>query len=174
MRKILLILLLSLYTCASFAEKFDVAASYQVCFTPQERCTDLIVTVINHAKTQILVQAYSFTSAPIIKALIRAKNRGVAVKIILDRSQFKPQGFSAAKFFKDYNMPLWVDYQANIAHNKVMIIDSRIVITGSFNFTRAAQERNAENVLIINDPLLAKKYTKNWDGRAALSDIVTN
>jgi phosphatidylserine/phosphatidylglycerophosphate/cardiolipin synthase-like enzyme len=49
-----------------------------------------------------------------------------------------------------------------IAHNKVMVIDSRIVITGSFNFTKAAEESNAENLLIIEDVDLAAKYAKNW------------
>jgi phosphatidylserine/phosphatidylglycerophosphate/cardiolipin synthase-like enzyme len=49
-----------------------------------------------------------------------------------------------------------------IAHNKVMVIDSRTVITGSFNFTKAAEESNAENLLVIDDAELAKKYTQNW------------
>lgn len=50
-----------------------------------------------------------------------------------------------------------------IAHNKVMIIDDRIVITGSFNFTKAAEEKNAENLLIIDSPALAAKYVANFE-----------
>jgi phosphatidylserine/phosphatidylglycerophosphate/cardiolipin synthase-like enzyme len=56
-----------------------------------------------------------------------------------------------------------IDANHAIAHNKVMVIDGETVLTGSFNFTKAAQENNAENLLIIRDPALAAQYTKNWD-----------
>ena len=59
-----------------------------------------------------------------------------------------------------------IDFQPAIAHNKVMVIDRRNVITGSFNFTTAAQKRNAENVLIIlDDPAIAEAYAANWQRR---------
>jgi len=57
-----------------------------------------------------------------------------------------------------------IDANHAIAHNKIMNIDGEIVITGSFNFTKAVQEKNAENLLIIRDPTLAAQYTQNWDG----------
>jgi phosphatidylserine/phosphatidylglycerophosphate/cardiolipin synthase-like enzyme len=56
-----------------------------------------------------------------------------------------------------------IDGNHAISHNKVMIIDGETVITGSFNFTKAAQEKNAENLLIIHDPALAAQYAQNWD-----------
>ena len=60
-------------------------------------------------------------------------------------------------------MPVWIDAQHAIAHNKIMVIDDATVITGSFNFTKAAEEHNAENLLIIHDPALAARYTENWN-----------
>jgi phosphatidylserine/phosphatidylglycerophosphate/cardiolipin synthase-like enzyme len=63
-----------------------------------------------------------------------------------------------------------IDHQVSKAHNEVMVIDRRAVITGSLDFTRAAQEQNAENVLLINDdPVLAAAYTMNWEQRADAS-----
>ena len=59
-------------------------------------------------------------------------------------------------------IPTYIDAKHAIAHNKIIIIDRRIVITGSFNFTRAAEENNAENLLIITSPELAEKYLQNW------------
>jgi phosphatidylserine/phosphatidylglycerophosphate/cardiolipin synthase-like enzyme len=50
-----------------------------------------------------------------------------------------------------------------IAHNKIIVIDGETVLTGSFNFTKAAQEKNAENLLMIRDPTLAAQYTTNWE-----------
>jgi phosphatidylserine/phosphatidylglycerophosphate/cardiolipin synthase-like enzyme len=123
---------------------------------------------VDKAKKSLLIQAYSFTSVPIAKAMIDAKKRGVDVKVILDKSQFL-QKYSSAKFLMNQEIPIWKEDKVAIAHNKIMIIDDMITITGSFNFTKAAQERNAENVLIIEDPLLTKKYTENWFHRQKVS-----
>lgn len=170
----MLFALVILYSTATFADKFDPNASYQVCFTPAQNCTNLIVAAINQAKNQILVQAYSFTSVPIAHALIDAHKKGIDVKIILDRSQYRSRGFSSARMLQDYHMPAFIDYELNIAHNKVIIIDKKTVVTGSFNFTRAAQERNAENVIIISDPQIAKKYLDNWQSRFNLSKSLSD
>lgn len=167
-------LILILFSATLYAEPFELHASYQVCFTPEQNCTDMIVSAIDQAKSQILVQAYSFTSNPIAKALSEALKRGVDVRVIFDRSQFRSKGFSAARMILDYKIPTYIDYQPEIAHNKVMIIDGKTVITGSFNFTRAAQARNTENVIIINDTALAKKYIANWKSRERQSELLQN
>ena len=113
----------------------------------------------------ILVQAYSFTSAPIAKALLNAHKRGVQVQVILDKSQ-RTEKYSSADFLANQGVPTMIDAQHAISHNKVMIIDGETVLTGSFNFTKAAQEKNAENLLIIRDPALAAQYTQNWQAHA--------
>ncbi len=161
----LFFLLLCLCPTMVFADKFEATANYELCFTPTQNCTNLIVNAINQAKSQILVQAYSFTSVPIARAIINAHRKGVEVKVILDKSQYRPHGFSAAKLLTDYQIPTFIDYQFNIAHNKVIIIDNQTVVTGSFNFTRAAEERNLENVIIITDHQIAKRYAANWHER---------
>jgi phosphatidylserine/phosphatidylglycerophosphate/cardiolipin synthase-like enzyme len=111
-----------------------------VCFTPGGNCTDLIVQAITGAKTSILVQAYSFTSVPIAKALLDAHKRGVPVQVILDKSQRTEKYFSA-DFLANQGVPTAIDAEHAIAHNKVMIIDGETVITGSIHFIKAAQEK---------------------------------
>jgi phosphatidylserine/phosphatidylglycerophosphate/cardiolipin synthase-like enzyme len=128
------------------------------------------VREINQAKREILVQAYSFTSKPIAKALVEAHKRGVKTEIILDKSQ-RREKYSAADFTAHMGIPTYIDAVHTIAHNKIMIIDGKIVITGSFNFTRAAEERNAENLLIIRSEDLAREYTKNWNHHKGHSEI---
>jgi phosphatidylserine/phosphatidylglycerophosphate/cardiolipin synthase-like enzyme len=140
---------------------FNANASISVCFTPGENCAAEIVNEINTAKNTVLVQAYSFTSAPIAKALVDAKKRGVDVKVILDKSQ-SSQRYSSSHYLARNNINTWFDFKHAIAHNKIIIIDDKEVITGSFNFTKAAQEKNAENLLIIKDADLVKKYVNNW------------
>jgi phosphatidylserine/phosphatidylglycerophosphate/cardiolipin synthase-like enzyme len=68
-------------------------------------------------------------------------------------------------------IPTWIDARHAIAHNKVMVIDGATVITGSFNFTKAAEEHNAENMLVIRDEALAAKYTANWQAHVEHSDV---
>ena len=143
--------------------------SIQVWFSPGGGCTDAIVGELNKAKKEILVQAYSFTSQPIAKALVDAHKRGVRIEIILDKSR-RTEKYSAADFTSHMGVSTYIDGAHAIAHNKIMIIDNETVITGSFNFTKAAEERNAENLLIIRSKQLAKDYLDNWEKHKAHSE----
>lgn len=152
----------------AWASSFEKNATYSVCFTPGADCTQQVVDAINSAVDTIWVQAYSFTSRPIGKALVFAKQRGVNVQVILDKSNLSHSG--TLNYFIRHHIPVWIDNQLpGIAHNKVMIIDETRVITGSFNFTYAAQQANAENVLIIDDHALAESYLHNWQERQQAS-----
>ncbi|MGA3208054.1 MAG: phospholipase D family protein [Syntrophales bacterium] len=155
---VLSFLILSFVAVTAFAFQ---AVITKVCFSPNGDCTESIVREINAAKSEILVQAYSFTSAPIAKALTDAFKRGVKVEAILDKSQRKEK-YTAATFLANAGIPTYIDDKHAIAHNKIIIIDKETVITGSFNFTKAAEEKNAENVLVIKSKELAKEYMDNW------------
>jgi phosphatidylserine/phosphatidylglycerophosphate/cardiolipin synthase-like enzyme len=141
----------------------------QVYFSPNGGVTEAIVAELNKAKSEILVHAYSFTSKPIAKALVDAHKRGVHTEIILDKSK-RTAKYSAADFTAHMGIPTYIDPVHGIAHNKVMIIDREVVITGSFNFTRAAEENNAENLLIIRNKDLAREYLENWEKHKAHSE----
>ena len=138
------------------------AGSIRVYFSPRGGCTDAILSQINQAKTEILLQAYSFTSQPIAQALIRAHQRGVRISAVLDKSN-RSQKYSEATFLRNMGIPVFIDDKHAIAHNKIMIIDDRVVITGSFNFTMAAENKNAENLLILDDlPEITRSYRENF------------
>jgi phosphatidylserine/phosphatidylglycerophosphate/cardiolipin synthase-like enzyme len=145
----------------------DVPA--QVFFSPRGGAQAGLVAAIGQARESILVQAYSFTSAPVAEALKAAHDRGVEVRAILDKSQ-RTERYSGMTFLVHAGIPTWIDSAHAIAHNKVMVIDGHIVVTGSFNFTRAAEEKNAENLLILDSPELAALYTKNWQAHLQHSD----
>lgn len=132
-----------------------------VCFTPGQNCTSLIERSIMEARKSVLMHAYSFTSEPIANALIRAKEKGVEVVILVDKSQVKDK-HTKVWYLKAAGIKVLVDVLPGIAHNKVLIIDDERVITGSFNWTNAAQFRNAENVLMIGDPKTVEFYKSNW------------
>ena len=137
-------------------------------FSPRGGCTEAIVGQIDKARSELLIQAYSFTSREIAAAIVRAHKRGVRVEIVLDKSNHAEK-YSAADFTARAGVPTCIDARHAIAHNKIMILDRETVITGSFNFTKAAEDSNAENVLIIRSVELADLYRRNWEAHRAHS-----
>lgn len=134
---------------------------FNVCFTPPSGCIDLIAQQIAKAQVSIYMQAYGLTSKAVLYQLKQAKERGVKVRILLDGgnlSDNKP----VLEELKAAGIDVSFDKMAGIAHNKVIIIDKQKVITGSFNFTNAADTKNAENVVLIADTHIAAKYLDNW------------
>ncbi|MDX2165035.1 MAG: phospholipase D family protein [Gammaproteobacteria bacterium] len=163
MKKIMLGIMLILLS------RMVLADDISVCFTPGQNCTQQIVDVIDNTQKILLIQAYQFTSPSISKAVVLAKHRGVDVKLILDKSQYSQGKYCSALFFAHEGVPVWIDYRPNIAHNKIMVSDNTKIVTGSFNFSKNAQAHNAENMLIITNPQLASKYTRNFDRRLGAS-----
>jgi phospholipase D len=162
-------------------------APIAVCFTPAEHCAWWIVAAIDGAREEIRVQAYVLTAGDIIDALERAHRRGVDVEVILDRSQTHEDdadeaapllhaepvpplpGPRSADILTAAGIPVWIDRVPGIAHNKAIIIDRHLVIGGSYNYTRAAETENAENVTRIDSAEVAAQFLANWQERQAAS-----
>jgi len=161
---ILGLLLLSIVTGLGAVDITTPVAGAKVYFTPGDQAEAAVVDAIGAARTSVLVQTYSFTSVPIAKALVAAKDRGVDVHVISDRDN-ETSKYTALDFVAGKGVEVQVDDKVAIAHNKVIIIDRAIVLTGSYNWTRAAQDKNAENLLILPSAELAAAYTANWEAR---------
>lgn len=159
---VLIVLSIALSSGSAGCIRFASPVRATVYFSPDGGATEALVQEINAAQRHILVQAYSFTSAPIAHALVAAHKRGVVVKAVLDKSNETTQ-YTGATFLANAGIPVLVDGRHAIAHNKIMVIDSATVVTGSFNFTKAAEEKNAENLLILKEnPELVRLYTQNF------------
>jgi phospholipase D len=156
----------SRYSFSTSQTAIDNENQIELCFTPPSGCGTLIAQEIARAKDSIYVQAYGLTSGIIVNQLIQAKNRGVKVQVLLDKSNVSDK-WSKMMDLVNANVSVRIDKVSGIAHNKVIIIDEQKVITGSFNFTNAADKRNAENVIIINNKSVAKEYLNNWQKRYA-------
>ena len=159
------LVLIVLFAMSSFnpSVKAESTASLpKVCFSPEGHCAAIILNEIATAQRSIRVQAYSFTSHDIADALIAAATRGVDVAVIVDKSQTSER-YSVLADLNDAHLPVFIDYCCAIAHNKVILIDEHRVLTGSYNFTKAAESKNAENLLVLDDPALAQSYLENWN-----------
>jgi len=156
----------------AFASGLARADEIQVCFNPPlpESCdaTKAIVEALVSARQQVLVQAWGLISAPIAQELVQAERRVQDVRVILDKRAAR-RGYP---FLERAGLLVLIDAEHAIAHSSVMIVDRQIVITGSFNFTRSAQEQNAEDLVLIRSPTVAAQYVRNWNAHAAHSQPV--
>ena len=151
-----------LFLCRWVYRRLKTPLSLSVHFSPKGGCTDVIIQRIRHARHEVLVQAYSFSSKAIAEALVDAKTRGLNVDIILDRAN-EQESYSELTDLLGEGMNPLIDAEHAIAHNKVIILDSKTVITGSFNFTHQAEAENAENLIVIEGhPELARAYRLNF------------
>lgn len=134
----------------------------QVVFSPQRGATQAIVKIIDDSQHSIKLAAYSFTSKSIANALVAAHNRNVTVKALLDKSNVTAK-YSAAKILHDAGIEVRINYKYSIMHNKFIIIDNKLIETGSFNYTSAAENKNAENIIILrNAETVAKQFNAQW------------
>lgn len=133
-------------------------------FSPKGGGEALALRAILQAQEQILVHTYSFTSHPITEALIAAKRRGVNVRVLTDQRESRSR-YCRLKELVYAGIEVRIDKVAGLAHNKVLIIDDSYVTTGSFNWSAAAEKRNAENILLIKSKKLNHIYTQNWKVR---------
>ena len=132
-----------------------------VAFTPPSGGGQVIVKASDDSREEVLVQAYGFTHNAIAQALLRAQQRGVKVQVLLDKKSSQTNRY-VIDLFEAAALPVKFDGAHAIAHNKVMVIDASVVVTGSYNFTNSADTRNAENILVLRSPDLAKSYRENW------------
>lgn len=144
------------------------AGSIEVAFSPNEGSESLVVKVINSARTEVRVLAYSFTSAPVVQALLQAKRRGVDVKVVVDeKSNVQEDRSGKARAALSALVNAGIDTRTirvyPIHHDKVVIVDSDSVELGSFNFSDAAAHKNSENVFVNwHNPQLAAVYLRHF------------
>lgn len=136
-------------------------------FSPRGGCTAAVVAEIAGARHSVELQGYSFTSEPIATALVQACRRGVDVRLLLDAAATGDERRQAIRV-REAGASVDLDGKHGLAHNKIILIDHRTLITGSFDFTAEAEEQNAENVLILHDqPKLQSGYEENFQSHWA-------
>lgn len=139
------------------------SSKIEIGFSPNGAALELILKCIEQSEKSILVAAYSFTSKPISTALLEAYKRGVAVKVIADKKS-NAKKYSAVTFLANHGVPVRINGKYQIFHHKFMVIDGLHVETGSFNYSAAAANRNAENVMMLwNVKNVADVYTQQWN-----------
>ena len=147
------------------AQPLPEGASFEVGFSPKRNALEVVMSVILAAESEILVAAYSFTCKDIAHALVEARKRGVAVRVIVDHAQNSDEqgGYKAVDFLASEGIPVHRSENYAAMHHKFMVADGQHVQLGSFNYTSSANLRNAETALAFrNAPALAQIYRTEW------------
>jgi phosphatidylserine/phosphatidylglycerophosphate/cardiolipin synthase-like enzyme len=143
-------------------------AAIAVCFASEEDCAAFAIHAIDNAEREILVGAYGLTTGSgIVEALVHAKERGVDVRLIADKTT-PCERTSGIEPLAAAGVPVWIDDQARIAHAKTMVIDGAVTLTGSMNWTLGAAI-NSENLNLISSPTVAAAYAAHWHKRLDVS-----
>ena len=162
------------------SEVLPGTGSVEVAFSPADNPEALLLRVIGEARDSIRVHAYVFTSRAIAGGLVAAHQRGVRVEVLADAEMNRRGGRNAAlPRLLEAGVPVAFETAYAAAHNKVLVVDPGgagcTVVTGSYNFTWSAQNRNAENVLVLRDNcLLVDAYLRNWVRHRAAATKVTS
>jgi phosphatidylserine/phosphatidylglycerophosphate/cardiolipin synthase-like enzyme len=140
-------------------------ANVSVCFVPSEvSCTDEIVAALDNARSTIRVISYELTSHPIIVALANAHGRGVDVQIVADK-----RNLSGPTALANLGIDVRYDDRVTLQHNKIIVIDRKLVIGGSFNHTFSARNHNGENVTFIWSDAVAEQFLAYFAAREKVS-----
>ncbi len=141
----------------------------QACFSPYGKCASQILREIGRAEKEILVAVYAFTNDEIAWALVKAGQRGVKVQVVVDQEFDAANSVSKKSFLEQQRVAvrrvtgLNKGNGAGLMHQKFAVIDRRVVLTGSYNWTVSAENANDENLLVFRDAgPLAEEYRKEF------------
>ncbi|MBI2143268.1 hypothetical protein HYU20_02915 [Candidatus Woesearchaeota archaeon] len=138
------------------------STSVEVHFCPEDGCVEAVKREVQKANRNILFAAYSFTSSELANELILKRAEGVSVTGVIEKSTTGSE-YSKHASMAANGIGVRLESSKKLMHHKFFVIDSEVVITGSFNPTKNADERNDENIIIVKNAGLAQKYLEEFD-----------
>ncbi|WP_227726149.1 phospholipase D family nuclease [Yersinia proxima] len=160
------IVFLASFSVSTYSFSAPVPA-VEVGFSPEGSAQALVLKVINDAQKSIQMIGYSFQAPDIAKALVAARQRGVDVRVVVDKKRNQVKASKTIMLYAANNgVKLRIDGHYHIQHDKTIIVDGKTVETGSFNFAPSAETENSENVIVIHDmPNITQQYVTHWTSR---------
>ena len=151
-------------TKAAPAVKLKDGATVYIRFSPDDSIDDMIESLISAANDSVYMLAYSFASRDIAERLQAADDEGLDVIVICEDSKAYTDGGGQCGPLSEEGLAVYVDgYPDTLMHEKVIILDNSVVIAGSYNFTRSADKRNDEQVLVIQSRDVADQFLAEFD-----------
>jgi phosphatidylserine/phosphatidylglycerophosphate/cardiolipin synthase-like enzyme len=139
-----------------------VYADTKVYFSPNGGCQEAVIQEISKAQKTIVIAMYELTNRQISRELMKAKGRGVWIRIFLDQGEANGR-YSQGKYLMNKGIDIRFYTGTGLMHNKFAVIDDKVLITGSYNWTVAAERENQDNLLIITDDNTVRQYALRFD-----------
>jgi len=130
-------------------------------FSPGDACLNAIIAGISRAKSSLKICVFTISDDRITRAILQAHRRGIPVKILTDNEKLYDKG-SDIRELAQVGIPVRIDNTTNHMHHKFAILDNQTVLTGSYNWTRSAAQYNHENLIITNDKILVKNFSREF------------
>ena len=151
------------YYTSSFSHKIPRGEkkAIQLFFSPKGKCAQHIINTINQAEEEIYIAIFVFTHQGIADALISAKARGVKIHILADDRQANGKWSKLAKL-NQHNIDIYIDKRAGVFHHKWLAVDKKTIITGSYNYSKNAENKNNEIIGHVESRAVVEKYYQDW------------
>ena len=142
--------------------KQDDLETVEVYFSPQGNCQNEIIQELEEARKTVDLTMYTFTSHELCNELIKLKQKGVNIRVYCDKSM-KTAKYSQVNDLSNNEIEVRFDNHSGLMHNKFAVIDDKTVITGSYNWTKGAENKNDENIIIIHNQDVARIYSNKFN-----------
>jgi phosphatidylserine/phosphatidylglycerophosphate/cardiolipin synthase-like enzyme len=133
----------------------------EVCFSPEGNCDAKLVQLVRSAKTSIDIAIYDINLEPLVQELV-TQSKKIPVRMIVDQRQSKEANSSVPALI-NLGVNIRYGHQRGIFHNKFMIVDGKMIETGSFNYTHNAAQNNNENQVYLAIPVIVESYAKRFE-----------
>lgn len=137
------------------------AFAIETCFSPIENCAEKVETLVKNAKETVDMAAFDLNLPLLVESLGEAKSR-TKVRVLVDARQAKGK-YSGVKKLRDLGIEVRIGHQKGLMHDKFIIVDGKTLETGSFNYTRHAANANRENMIILTDEAVLKRYSEEFE-----------
>jgi len=136
-------------------------------FSPERSVIPEIARTIAAAENEVLIMAFSFTNRTLGEAALGRAETGVSIRAIFESlgSDADTSYFGQIQRDRYPNVKVRRHISNGLMHHKVIIIDRKTVIFGSYNFTESADSKNDENIVIVHDPDFASYFIKEFERR---------
>lgn len=130
-------------------------------FSPGDSCRNTIIHQVNQAVRNLKICVFTISDDLISNSILTAFKKGVSIQIITDNDKMEDEGSDINKL-AEAGISIKIDHTPNHMHHKFMVVDEKVVLTGSYNWTRSAALYNHENVLLTYDPGITRSYLKEF------------
>jgi phosphatidylserine/phosphatidylglycerophosphate/cardiolipin synthase-like enzyme len=153
---------IALYLVLLLLHFVSATANISAYFSPQDHPDKQLITLINNARKEMNIAVYSFTKSDIAQAIVSANQRGVKVRVLMDNEQAAGR-YAKDEYLEEHKISVARDKHKAYMHHKFCVIDGRVVITGSYNWSNNATYNNDENMLVIESQELAKIFNREFE-----------